>query len=212
MTIIATPSQIDTWLHGIAQGIIDLSRDNEGMAKATQSYIASLEAGKPAPGPEPEALPPGYLSPHFTLQEMTYSATAEANGIDNTPNEQELVELTKTADLLEEIRSILGNVPVAVSSGFRSEQVNRLVGGASNSAHRWGGAADISAPNCGDPLAICRKIEPHMVALGIDQLIYESGGGAYWVHVGRPAPGNGARAQAFTIANGATTYSPFPQA
>jgi zinc D-Ala-D-Ala carboxypeptidase len=206
-----TPSQIDTWLHGIAQGVIDLTRDNEGMAKATQEYIASLQPAAPAPAPE-QPLPPGYLTPHFTLSEMTYSGTANARGIDNTPNEQELAELTKTAELLEEIRSLLGAVPVMVSSGFRNEQVNALVGGASNSAHRWGGAADISAPDFGDPLAICRVLEPHIVALGIDQLIYESGGGAYWVHVGRPEPGSGARAQAFTIANGATTYTPFPTA
>ena len=156
-----------------------------------------------------EPLPEGYLTPHFTLAELTYSSTAEINGIDNSPNDDELAELTKTAELLEEIRSILG-APVVVSSGFRCEEVNTLVGGAENSAHRWGGAADIEAPEFGDPLAICKAIEPHMVTLGIDQLIYESGGGAYWVHVGRPEPGNGARCQPFTIANGATCYAPFP--
>jgi hypothetical protein len=205
-----TPAQIDTWLHGIAQGVIALDRDNEGMAKATMDYIATLEAGGREPAPAPETLPPGYLSPHFTLAELTRSDTATSYGIANTPNDQETAELKKTADLLEEIRSILGDVPVVVSSGFRNAQVNQLVGGATNSAHRWGGAADISAPQFGTPLEICRKVQPHLVALGIDQLIYESGGGAYWVHVGRPPPGSGARAQAFTIANGATTYSPFP--
>jgi hypothetical protein len=197
-----TLDQCTLWLRGIAQGVLDLTRDNEGMAAATLGYLPA----QPAPDP----LPDGYLSPHFTLAEMTYSDTANAQGIDNMPDDDEIAELTKTADLLEGIRSLLGDVPVMVSSGFRCPELNAAVGGASNSAHAWGGAADISAPDFGTPLEICRAIEPSMAALGIDQLIYESGGGAYWVHVGRPEPGNGARAQAFTITNGATCYVPFP--
>lgn len=203
MTI--SSDDIRAWLGGIADGFIDLDVDNKALAQATLDMLDD----KPAPA---APLPEGYLTPHFTLHELTYSDIAVANGIDNTPNEDDLAELTKTAELLEEIRTLLGNVPITVSSGFRNEQVNALVGGASNSAHRWGGAADIEAPDFGDPLAICRAIEPHMVELGIDQLIYESGGGAYWVHVGRSEVGNGVRAQAFTIANGTTCDTPFPTA
>lgn len=200
-----TRDQVETWLRGIASGVIVLDRDNEGMARATLDLIAQSEIE-----PTPPALPEGYLTEHFTLDELTYSDTAVANNIDNMPNDDELVELTKTAELLEAIRTLLDDAGVVVSSGFRCEEVNQLVGGASNSAHRWGGAADITVPDFGDPLAVCQALEPHMVALGIDQLIYEQGGGAYWVHVGRPEPGNGARCQSFTIAGGVTCYSPFP--
>jgi hypothetical protein len=195
-------AQVTEWLREIAAGYVHLDDDNQGLATAALELIE----GEPAAAPLPE----GYLTPNFTLHELTYSDTAVAHGIDNVPNDDELVELTKTAELLEEIRTILGNARIDVSSGFRCQEVNELVGGADNSAHRWGGAADITAPDFGDPLAICKAVEPHMVALGIDQLIYEQGGGAYWVHVGRPEPGNGARCQPFTISNGATCYSPFP--
>jgi zinc D-Ala-D-Ala carboxypeptidase len=194
--------QVLEWLGEIEAGLIHLEDDAQGLATAAISFIE----GEPTAAPLPE----GFLTPHFTLEELTYSDTAVANGIDNMPNDDELVELTKTAELMEEIRTILGNVEIVVSSGFRCQEVNDLVGGAENSAHRWGGAADITAPEFGDPLAVCQAIEPHMAALGIDQLIYEQGGGAYWVHVGRPEPGNGARCQPFTISNGATCYSPFP--
>lgn len=205
MTSNCSDADVRNWLGEMStSGYLNLDADSRALAKRC---LQMLDAAAP---PQPEPLPPGYLSPNFTLAELTYSQTAVDNGIDNTPDRDELDQLTLTADLLEEIRTLLGNVPVLVSSGFRNEQVNALVGGASNSAHRWGGAADISAPDFGDPLAICCKIEEHMVDLGIDQLIYESGGGAYWVHVGRPEPGCGARAQAFTIAGGATCYSPFP--
>jgi len=162
------------------------------------------------PEVERAPLPPGNLTPHFTLAEMTYSQTAVNNGIANTPNAAEHAELTNTAELLEKIRAICGNAPVTVSSGFRNAEVNALVGGAPNSAHRWGGAADIEIPLVGDPLVVCWKIFPHMKDLAIDQLIYESGGGAYWVHVGRAAPGSPARCQAFSIVNGATVTQPFP--
>jgi zinc D-Ala-D-Ala carboxypeptidase len=199
-------NQCQVWLRGIASGVLDLTRDNEGMAAATLALLAPA----PQPGPEPAPLPDGYLSPHFSLAELTYSQTAVDNGIDNTPDDDELAELTKTADLLEEIRTLCRNAPVTVSSGFRCEEVNQLVGGATNSAHRWGGAADIEVPLIGDPLVVCFKIFPHMAELGIDQLIYESGGGAYWVHVGRPAPGSGARCQAFSIVDGQTVSYPFP--
>jgi hypothetical protein len=84
--------------------------------------------------------------------------------------------------------------------------LNEAIGGASNSAHLYGCAADFTIPGFGDVLDICRALKPHLRELGIDQLIDESASGASWVHVGRAIPPSTApRYQCLTIANGATT-------
>jgi hypothetical protein len=48
------------------------------------------------------------LTPHFTLDELTASETAERNGWDNSPNDQELANLTRLADFLEQVKVVLG--------------------------------------------------------------------------------------------------------
>jgi len=155
-----------------------------------------------------------HLSPHFTVEELCYSETAQIEDIDNKPTEEVLAQLHKLANItLEGIRKICGDNPVEISSGYRCPQLNAVVGGASNSAHLFGCAADISIPAFGDPLAVCKALESHLPELGIDQLIYEtSSNGGKWVHVGRAIPPSTApRCQCFSIINGATVYSPFPQ-
>lgn len=81
---------------------------------------------------------------NFSYDELIASATAKRLGLDNTPNEQEKEKLRKLAeDVLQPIRDAWRS-PIVVNSGFRSEAVNRAVGGAKNSQHRLGEAADIS--------------------------------------------------------------------
>jgi hypothetical protein len=139
--------------------------------------------------PEPEPLPEGYLSAHFTLAELTYSDIASAAHIDNTPDRAAVGQLTQLAQLtLEGIRTICGDNPIFISSGYRCPELNKTVGGASNSAHLYGCAADFIIPDFGDVLDICHALEPHLRELGIDQLVNESGSGARWVHVGRAIP------------------------
>lgn len=197
---------VRSWLTDLTVGALDLTVDNMGLAAAALDMLRTA----PAPLP-PGKLPPGYLSPNFTLAELTASDTADAQGIDNTPPPDVVAELWRTAALLEKIRACCGDNPVTVTSGYRCPALNAAVGGASNSAHLYGCAADIVIPGFGDPLAVCRAVEPYVVAWGIDQLIFESGGGAVWCHVGRPIPGDSScRGQCFTISGGATAYTPFP--
>ena len=90
------------------------------------------------------------ITPHFTYRELTNSATGRRLGLENKPNEQELDNIRKTAERLEKIRAWLGKkygreVSIHVLSCFRSEAVNRAVGGSRTSAHRFGSAADIDA-------------------------------------------------------------------
>ena len=70
-----------------------------------------------------------YLSKHFTLDELTKSATAIRLGIDNIPNETELENLQKLVDnILEPLRVHYGR-PIIITSGFRCEKLNKAVGG-----------------------------------------------------------------------------------
>jgi hypothetical protein len=201
-----SPDQVRAWLATIAGGTVDLAADNEGLATAALYALGfPVEPVEPAPPPV-EPLPPGNLSPHFTMAELTRSATADSLGIDNTPDPDSADNLAELAQCLELVRSICGDNPVLISSGYRSPPVNQAVGGATNSAHLFGLAADFTIPAFGDVLAICREVEPHMATLGIDQLIDESGGGARWVHLGLPIPPNATpRLMCLTIANGVTT-------
>ena len=137
------------------------------------------------------------LTANFSLEEFTDSQTAARNGLNNIPKEGTAPRknLKDTADTMENVRAILGH-PVLISSGYRSPAVNKAVGGASNSAHTHGLAADFTCPGFGTPLQICKALEPHMVELGIDQLIHEY---ATWVHLGLRAEDLKPRHQKLTI-------------
>ena len=122
------------------------------------------------------------LTSNFTLEELVASDTAARLGINNTPPPQVVAELQQTAALLEQIRTLLGGLPVRVSSGYRCLALNRALRSADTSAHVLGQAADFVVPGFGSPLAICRTLAPHQPALQFDQLIHEFGS---WVHIGR---------------------------
>lgn len=119
------------------------------------------------------------LSPHFTLEEFTYSQTAARLGIDNLPTPEIIEQLKLTAKLCEDIRALTGH-PIFVSSGYRCPALNKAVGGASKSQHMLGEAADIRCPAFGSPRDLALLIEKHKLALKIDQVILEFG---QWVHV-----------------------------
>ena len=83
---------------------------------------------------------------YFTVSELTASATALREGIDNRPNKCAYHLLHVLVDqLLDPIREAWGE-PIVVSSGYRCKQLNALVGGVKNSHHILGCAADITAP------------------------------------------------------------------
>lgn len=127
------------------------------------------------------------LTEHFTLEELTRSTTAQRLGIDNTPPQELLPRLVRTAEMLERIRSTVG-VPVVVTSGYRCPQVNRAVGGRTSSDHTQGHAADIVAPGFGTPTEVARLLAPLVSVLGIGQLILEGVKCKQWVHVSTHTP------------------------
>ena len=141
------------------------------------------------------------LTAHFTLEEFTDSQTAARKNLKNVPgeNSQARANIQRTAEVMEQVRAMLGNKPILVSSGYRSPQVNAAVGGAKTSAHVQGLAVDFSCPGFGTPLQICKALQPHMKSLGIDQLIHEFN---TWVHLGLTA--GAPRQMALTIDNRGT--------
>lgn len=140
------------------------------------------------------------LSTHFTLAEFITSQTAARMGLDNTPPDGVMSNLEHTALGLEGVRTLLG-VPLIISSGYRSPEVNRAVGGALDSQHKQGLAADFIAPGFGSPLQVARAI----IASGIkfDQLIMEG----TWVHISFNAVPRGQVLTA-TFKDGTAHYSP----
>ena len=134
------------------------------------------------------------MTPHFTLDELTASETAERNGWDNTPNEQELANLQRLAEFLEDIKEALGGKPIMVNSAFRSKQVNDAVGSKDSSQHRVGCAVDIRVPGL-TPDQVVRAIIDS--GLPYDQVIREFD---RWTHVSVPnTPEAAPRKQALII-------------
>lgn len=85
------------------------------------------------------------LSQNFSLEEMTASAIARQRGIPNVPNAEQIANLSLLCrKILQPIRDKV-NIPVNVTSGFRCEALNKIVGGAKTSRHLRGEAADIIA-------------------------------------------------------------------
>lgn len=124
------------------------------------------------------------LSEHFYLSEFIDSQEAARKGLNNTPSDEVLENLKKLASFMEKVRWILGK-PITITSGYRSPLVNAAIGGAINSSHIKGLAADFVCPQFGRPLDICRKLDFRVSGITYDQLIHEYG---RWVHIGIEEP------------------------
>lgn len=106
------------------------------------------------------------VSENFSYEEFEYSAKAEENKIDNSPN-PEVKEHIKALvlNVLQPLRDAWGE-PLHVNSGYRCAELNELVGGAPTSQHVKGEAADIA---CDKPLALAKLAKD--LGLPFDQMI-----------------------------------------
>lgn len=145
------------------------------------------------------------LTPNFTREELTHSETAVRLGIDNEPSDSVKGNLVLLAQGLERVRKALGDVPIYVSSGFRSPELNKRIGGSLRSQHLLCLAADFSAPAFGTPYDICVRVAKYAPDIRFDQLIHEG----RWVHIGFPAIGTKPRTEILTahFKNGGVSYS-----
>ena len=114
------------------------------------------------------------ITPHFTLQELTHT---DHRKFDNTPDDLALANLKRLADLLEQVKVVLGGKPIMVNSAFRCKQVNDAVGSKDTSQHRLGCAADIRVPGM-TPDQVVRAILASTIQF--DQLIREFDS---WTHI-----------------------------
>ena len=83
------------------------------------------------------------LSKNFTLQEFTKSVSAIRNGIDNSPNAEHIRNIQLLVKyVLQPLREGL-NKPIRITSGYRSEALNKAIKGSKKSQHCKGQAADL---------------------------------------------------------------------
>lgn len=122
---------------------------------------------------------------YFSIKELTSSATAVRKGIDNTPTPTIRAALTAlVSNVLDPLRELYGK-PIIVTSGYRCPKLNKAVGGATNSQHTKGEAADIRSVS--DKYSDNKKLFELIKKsnLPFDQLIWEYGTdtGPDWIHV-----------------------------
>ena len=131
------------------------------------------------------------LSPHFSLEELTVTDHREFT---NEPNDLEKNNLKRLAELLEQVKRLLGDKPIMVNSAFRSKQVNDAVGSKDTSQHRIGCAADIRVPGM-TPDEVVKAVIASDIPY--DQIIREFD---RWTHISVPNDPNGKpRKQALII-------------
>jgi len=123
------------------------------------------------------------ISDHITYAEAIHSNTAKRKGIDNTPNEVQVLSMKLLADkVFEPLRKWVGG-PIKVNSFFRSVALNEAIGGVASSQHCKGQAIDIDD-------VYGRKTNAEMYKwiqenLDYDQMIWEFGTDTQpnWIHV-----------------------------
>ena len=119
------------------------------------------------------------LSIYFTLEELIYSSTGARLGIDNTPSQEIIDNLTALAvNVLDPLRVIV-NQPIHVDSGYRCPELNAAVGGEHDSQHLTGQAADLILLDM-NVFTFNRIIRDPVSKIPFDQLINEYG---RWNHV-----------------------------
>lgn len=149
------------------------------------------------------------LSKNLTLAEVTKSATAIKHGISNKPTIEHMENLKALAEnIFQPLRDHFGK-PIGVTSGYRSQALNDLIGGASGSQHSKGEALDLDADVFGglENWQIFEYIKNH---LEFDQLIWEFGTeeDPAWVHCSYKRDGRN-RGEVLKVVkqNGKTIYT-----
>jgi uncharacterized protein YcbK (DUF882 family) len=132
------------------------------------------------------------ISKNFTLDELTASATAKQMRIINAPGVDEVCNLCALVhNVLQPLRDAMGE-SIKIGSGYRCPQLNKAVGGVSNSQHMKGEAVDLCID--GDKKKGRKWMTWIMENCDFDQLIWEHNSkGTYWVHVSYRADGKNRR-------------------
>lgn len=147
---------------------------------------------------------------YFTIKELTSSPTAARKGINNEPSKAVVAALNALVDnVLDPLREAWG-APVIVTSGYRCARLNKVVGGAKNSAHTYGQAADIKT--VADTFAENKRLFDliRKAKIPFDKMIWEHGNdiGPDWIHISfQPGPRGIILRGPFCDARGNTYYT-----
>ena len=140
------------------------------------------------------------LSKHVTLKEFQASGLATLRNLNNEMSESQIASAKLLCENVFEPLRLYLNTPIQISSGFRSVQINKMIGGSATSQHTKGEAMD---------LQIKAKVF-HFIKdkLEFDQLIWEFGNdeNPAWVHVSYSSK-NRKQVLKATKKNGKTIYS-----
>ena len=147
------------------------------------------------------------ISLHCSYKEGIKSATAIKYGLENTPNERQLANMKLVAEkCFEPVRAYFGK-PIAITSFFRSHELNKRIGGSGSSQHCEGKAMDIDADVFGG-MTNKEIFDFILENLEFDQLIWEFGNSdcPAWVHVSYNEGNNRKQVVRAIIENGRTKY------
>ena len=146
---------------------------------------------------------------YFTLSELTKSATAKRLGIDTEADASIRASLTALVENVLDPLRVRWGMPIIVTSGYRSTALNKAVGGAANSQHTKGMAADIRTVS--DSRADNMRLLRCLLNSGIvfDQVVCEypdAQGRPDWIHVSFNKGGNRKNRLTAVRKNGKTVY------
>ena len=122
---------------------------------------------------------------YFELNEFIVSSTAKKKNISNVPTFEVVAHLDELVEkILDPLRAAYG-MPITVTSGYRCPELNRAVGGVTNSAHLYGWAADLVVGGSLDRFKYFIVEWLRATGARFDQLLLESDRkGNKWVHIG----------------------------
>lgn len=119
------------------------------------------------------------LTENFSINEFIISDTAKKLNIDNRPSVEVVGNLKALCEhILQPLRNYF-KCPIVITSGYRCKALNEAVGGACNSQHLNGQAADFVCP-AKSLTEVFKWIKNNLI---FDQLLYERSGSACWIHI-----------------------------
>ena len=152
------------------------------------------------------------LSKHLSLAEVTRSDSAKRKGISNQPTAEHLENFKKLAEkVFEPIRTHFA-VPIHISSGYRSKELNAAIGGSLTSQHCSGEAVDIDMDGSASGVSNADVFKYIKDNLEFDQLIWEFGTDKNpdWVHVSYETSGKQRKQILKAVKSGGkTVYQPY---
>ena len=135
---------------------------------------------------------------YFNLKEFERSSVADKYNIDNTIPKELVPHIEELIDFLNPIREVWGK-PIIVTSGYRCNELNKKVGGVSNSAHTIGYGVDLQS---GDFRVFSNFIKSYFMShpeVKFDQVIIERSGKSQWIHIGLYNKDNKQRGMVFGV-------------